>query len=126
MICLILTRVMLGWMCGPAGNAGSEHPGGCCQTSCYESLEFCEGEIDPLACILLCAACDGRVPVLPPARDTSSLHYHDWTALVAHPIAHDPGPTIGELCRREITIAQVPRGVAWIERLRPLVCIWTI
>lgn len=124
-ICLILTRVMLGWMCGPSGQPGSGLDGGCCKTTCCEGLETCDSEIDSLACFL-CSACDGRVPALPPAHDTSSLSHHDWTALLVRPIAIDPGPTIAELCRREITSAQVPHGVAWIERLRPLVCVWTI
>ncbi|MBL8745560.1 MAG: hypothetical protein JNK58_04295 [Phycisphaerae bacterium] len=124
LVWLILARTLLGACCGPkvASSEFIEREAGC--ACCCGPAEVCDSGLDTAVCVL-CAACEGRVPTLPPVGIVHSLA-GDWLAVLSRPDTGEPEFLAKPPVIDGVDAPQVSHGVAWIERLRPIVCVWTI
>lgn len=123
LIWLILARTLLGACCSAraAAEAGADD---CCHPCC-EQLPCCiEEDVPPLGC-MLCCACDGSVLPVPPAEPPARM------GVDVHSLFAMPDEEWAGFGHRSPNVFRSPcfqmlHGDPWIERLRPIVCIWTI
>jgi hypothetical protein len=122
LIALLLLRAMLGPACGQtraAAAASGAGPDGCC---CCDGSDSCYLRVSDLPC-LLCAACEGRVPALPPF--TGSID-PEWRAILDLPDVPQPPRPDAEAATPAIVGSQVVATGPLNDRLRSTICIWTI
>lgn len=123
LIWLILARTLMGASCSPPADAVlAEHA--CCHPACQDMPCCIELSAETLACHV-CCACKGAVTPLPTADHTPHSSIQLASLFPADPGCLPPFAPDSEW-RKPIHDFQMLHGVPWIERLRPIVCIWTI
>lgn len=129
LICFLIARSLLGWPCAAdralCGDLAAESDECCMSGTACCDVECGDSTLESLLCSVICSGCEGRLPPLCPFHSTERSA-SGWMISIIDPIGFTPIWSGGDLVQAGIMGARVVPPEAWIERLRPTVCIWII